>query len=456
MKHVFRMMTAFIVLVLTFTATIMSVEAVTTEDVEPYIEEYYFEDVNDAIFENSVDDVFEELDPYSTYYTAEEYEQFMSNIDQSFVGIGISFELVEEGVFVRNVFEDSPAEEAGIKPGDIITYVDDVALEEKSSEEIASLIGGPEDTSVKITLDRNGLIITLDVTRQEIQVPIVTSQKLAGNIGYIQFQSFPQNLTELIQEHKQQLGDVDSWILDVRFNGGGYLQAAQQLLGMFPGIENSMIANYKNHQEVYKTIEQEETFNKPINLLINPYSASASEIFAAALKDYDKATLYGETTFGKGRMQSLIQLPEEDGILKLTVATFLSPLGNAIDEVGVNPDIETKTPLADAHWNELNEKFDYQVLNHLKDIAPDHQFTITLNREADLESFEEKVKLATLGGEQIDFDVKYLGEKQYQVTPTSPLQPGGEYAMYIQPGWTDQDRQRATSGVIVRISVKSK
>ncbi|WP_194840796.1 S41 family peptidase [Filobacillus milosensis] len=452
MKKIIRNMTSFSFVISFLTMLAIPASAITVEDVKPIIEEAYFEEVDESIYNGTVDDVFNELDPYSTYYTDEEYNQFMNSIEQSFVGIGISFEVVQEGAFIQYVFPGSPAEQAELEPGDIIIEVDGESLNGASSEKMVALIGGDVNTTVNLTIKRGETTFNVNIQREEIQAPIVQSGKLAGNIGYIHFSSFPGELTQMIQQHKQALNGVDGWIVDIRNNGGGLLTSAQKLLGMFEGIDTTMVANFKEYHDTIQTIDQDEKFSKPMNLLINEYSASASEIFAAALKDYEKATLFGNTTFGKGRMQNLFDLPE-GGIVKLTVATFLSPFGNIIDGVGVEPHIKTNQPLEDAHWDQLNEVFEYNVFQHLEDINPDHQFKITLNQKADLETFKDKVKLATLGGELIDFEVDFLENNRYEVSPNSSLKSGGEYAMYIQPGWTNSEGRLANEGAIVRISV---
>ncbi|WP_188206726.1 S41 family peptidase [Alkalibacillus aidingensis] len=431
----------------------ISANTVTTDDVRPFVESFYYEDVDPAIFDEDVETLFESLDPYSDYLTEEQLKQFEEDINQSFVGIGIAFEMVEDGVLIQNVYEGSPADEAELTPGDIITHVDGTSLANKSSDEASLLIAGEENTSVVLTVFRDDDEFDVEVTRESIDIPVVTSTRLGGDIGYLSIESFSDDLIDEVLEQVQSLNDVDSWILDLRFNSGGYLGSAQELLGMFPEVDTMMAANFNDYSRTYGVIKQDITFETPVSLLINQYSASASEIVAAALKDEQLATLYGETTFGKGLMQQIFYLDDGLGGVKLSVAEFLSPLGNKIHNQGVEPDESTDLPLEDAHWDQLNEQLEYDQFEQITEVSPNHQFTIALNDQANLSSLEEQIEFIDLGGSDVDFSLSQKDEQEYELTPDQSLEEDGEYAIYIHPGWENNEGNRSKEGVIVRVNV---
>ncbi|MGM8215127.1 S41 family peptidase [Bacillaceae bacterium W0354] len=427
--------------------------AVTIEEIKPIIEQNYFQEVDDQLFNQPIDEIFNSLDQYSKYLSDEELNQFQNNINQSFVGIGIVFSMEDDGAFIQEVIANSPAENSGLKNNDIIIEVEGTSLKGKTNDGVSELILGPENTSVNLVVLRNGEKLNVVVTRKKVQIPNVTSELLAENIGYLKVQSFSDNLIELIINEKNKYKDANAWIIDLRNNGGGYLDVAQKMLGMFKNVKYTLVAQFKDKSYNLLATKQSDQFTEPVNLLVNRNSASASEIVAAALKDYEKAMLFGETTYGKGRMQTIYDVPSGGAVI-LTVATFLSPLGNEIDGIGVEPHLTTELPLEDAHWNHILALLTYDVFDHLINIPVEHHFKIMLNQSVDLTTFKEKIHLVTLGGELVDFKVKQIGQKRYEIIPLEPLQRGGEYAIIIHPGWESVKGIKATDGVMVRISVE--
>ncbi|MBU3146242.1 S41 family peptidase [Clostridium sp. CF012] len=282
-------------------------------------------------------------DPYSDYFTKKEYTEFVDSINNTVSGIGIGIDLVPEGIRVSKVMENSPAIDAGLVAGDIIVQVDNNSLVGISStEEAIKFIKGVVGTYVKITVRRGSEVLNFNIQRREIKSPTISSEMLAGKVAYISILSFGEDTGDLFSAAVKKMKDLgaNSYIIDLRYNGGGYLGTALDIAGHFIGnvpgiiIEERDLVKYN-----IKAIDHGKIIDKPIIFLINEYSASASEILAAAVKDYDKATFIGTTTYGKGVAQQLFPL-SDGSYLKLTVEKFYSPYGNIIHKTGVSPDFE--------------------------------------------------------------------------------------------------------------------
>lgn len=431
-----------------------NIYANTQNSIEEYINNYYVDDVDSSVFEQSTEEIFESLDPYSTYFSENELDSFFNSIDQSFVGIGVSIENVEQGILIQTVFPNSPAEKSGIEIGDIITDVDGTSIVGFDTSKAISLIKGKENTKVELKLLRKGTRITKEVIRERIILPTVTGEKLAGDIGYLQILSFNDQTISEMNEAISQLTNVEHWILDVRNNPGGYLHAAQRLLGFFYGVEIAIMSEEKNGTIAYSVQNQPYKFKEPVDLLINEYSASASEIVAGALKDYNAATLYGTTTFGKGLMQKIYPLPE-GGAVKLSTARFFTPQYNEIQDVGIKPNIETRTPLSDSHYHALQDLNKvYRTLSPMNQVNPNKVFNINLNMPANINSLREKVDLIELGGNKVNFELTHNNDTTYQLKPISPLISGSDYAIMIHPGWQNTETVQSEIGIIMHISVK--
>lgn len=319
--------------------------------IKQIIREDYIEEVPENVYNaQSIDDFIKQLgDPYTKYFTAKEYTSFKDQIDMKFVGIGVHIEMVPEGVKVVSLIEGAPAEAAGILPEDIIISADEKSLAGLSSEEAVDLIMGEEGTVVKLKVKRVESILDIDVVRKEIKTPTVTGSMLNNHIGYIQLESFgnatPKEFSTVLESLKSQR--ADSYIVDLRNNPGGYMYAALDIAGYFIGNKTAMIVEDKKYnRENLKGIKHDYLIDKPVVFLINKYSASASEILSAAVKDYKKAYFIGTNSYGKGVAQSLYEFPDGSA-LKTTTLRFLSPLGNVINKVGIAPDlkIEEMDPL---------------------------------------------------------------------------------------------------------------
>ena len=281
-------------------------------------------------------------DPYSDYFTKEEYSEFVDSINNTFYGIGVGIDIVPQGVRVTKVFENSPAFEAELKPGDIIVQANNNNLAGLSAEAATKYIKGEAGSYVNIVVHRGAEILNFNVQRREIKVATVTSEMQPGKVAYISISSFGEETSDLFSVELKKMDGLgaNSYIIDLRNNGGGYMYTALDIAGHFIGgvpaiiIEDRTLVKYKE-----KAIAHEKIIDKPVIFLINQYSASASEILAAAVKDYDKATFIGTTTYGKGVAQQMFSL-SDGSFLKLTVEKFYSPHGKLIHKTGVSPDFE--------------------------------------------------------------------------------------------------------------------
>ena len=317
----------------------------TLQEAKAIIKNNYVSTVSDYVL--SAPDLNEMMkrlnDPYSVYFTKEKYSEFVDGINNTFVGIGIGVDLIPQGIRVSRVIEESPALEVGLRAGDIIVQADNNSLVGVSStEEAIKYIKGEAGTYVKILVQRGTEMLSFNVQRREIKIPTVKSEMLEGKVAYISILSFGDNTGDLFSAELKKMNSLgaNSYIIDLRYNGGGYMGTALDIAGHFIGNSKAIIIEDNSEvQYKYRATNHGKVIDKPIIFLINEYSASASEILAAAVKDYDKAIFIGTTTYGKGVAQQMFPL-SDGSFLKLTVEKFYSPYGNVIHETGVSPDFE--------------------------------------------------------------------------------------------------------------------
>lgn len=282
-------------------------------------------------------------DPYTEYLNAEESADFDEQLTGSFTGIGAELSKENEVIVIVAPIAGFPAEKAGLRPQDIITEVDGESALDMSVSEAVKKIRGPEGTKVKLKTIREGEMSELEfeITRAQINIPSVTSEILSGNIGYMKISRFGDDTTELARavanDFKQKA--VKGVILDVRNNPGGLLNASVDLAGIWVNRGETVLEEKRGGKTVktYRATAGAILNGVPTIVLINEGSASASEITAGALKDHDLARLLGETTFGKGSVQQLVEF-KDDTVLKVTIARWYTPGGKNIDEEGIEPD----------------------------------------------------------------------------------------------------------------------
>ena len=281
-------------------------------------------------------------DPHSVYFTKEEMRSFQEDIKGKYVGVGMVIQKkVGEPLTVVSPIEDGPAYKVGIKPKDKVIEIDGESTYNLTSEEASKRLKGKANTIVKVKVFRevNKMTKVFELKRETIELKYVKSKMLDGGIGYLRLTQFGDNV---YPDMKKALEDLQAkgmkgLIFDLRSNPGGELGQSIKIASMF--IEKGKIVStrQKKGEESVYTREGKYFGNFPMVVLINGGSASASEIVSGALKDHKRATLIGEKTFGKGSVQTLLPLPDGDGI-KITIAKYYTPNGISIDGTGIEPD----------------------------------------------------------------------------------------------------------------------
>lgn len=328
--------------------------------------EYIGEIDDEAMVESAIKGYVSGLgDEYTTYYTKEEMEDLMEETEGNYVGIGIYISAYKESneIVIIKPMEGSPAEEAGLLPGDIITKVDGVEYNGDTIDEMTNKIKGPEGTKVKVEIKRNGQTQEIEVERRKILISHIDSKIIEDNIGYISISDFEGGCAQEFEENYKNLEEqgIESLIIDIRNNGGGLVDEAIAILELITNKGSTLlITTDKNEAEEVTKSEKDPIINMPIVLLVNEYSASASEIMAGALKDNNKATLVGTTTYGKGVIQKVYPLTDGSG-LKMTTNEYFTPNHNKINKIGIDPDEEIDLPEEVKHKTDITEEEDTQL-----------------------------------------------------------------------------------------------
>ena len=310
------------------------------------INKEYVEEVNQGdVMDAAINGVLQSLDPYSSYMSPELLKEMQTETKGEFGGLGIEVGMEAGVVKVITPIDGSPAETVGVKAGDYIVRINGTQVQGKTLSEAVDLMRGPVGSEIEITVRRIGerKALTFNIVRDIIEIKSVKSKIINNNIGYIRLTSFNDNssdqLKKIVEDYKKNK-NVEKYILDLRNNPGGLLNQAIKITDFF--LENGEIVSTKGK----KKLDNRKWFAKrgdiisgdTLLILINYGSASASEIVAGALKDHKRAIILGESSYGKGSVQSIIPL-KNDGAIRLTVSKYYLPSGDSISEVGVNPDI---------------------------------------------------------------------------------------------------------------------
>ncbi|MEW6002931.1 MAG: S41 family peptidase [Nitrospirota bacterium] len=313
----------------------------------------YVEDVKPKeLIYGAIKGMISSLDPHSGFMTPEQYKEMQVETRGEFGGIGIQIGVKDGMLTVIAPIEDTPAYRAGIKAGDKIIKINDEFTKDMSLFDAVSKMRGAPQTSVTITILREGWKETRDfkIVREIIKIKSVKSKLLEDGIGYIKINQFQEqtatDLAKAMEDLKQQ--KIDSFILDLRNNPGGLLNSAVNVTSEFlpPGKLVVYIKGRTGEKNEYFTEEDTADYKTPMIVLVNQGSASASEIVAGALKDWNRAAILGTQTFGKGSVQSVIPLGDGSG-LRLTTARYYTPKGISIQNTGITPDIVVKIETKD-------------------------------------------------------------------------------------------------------------
>ena len=283
-------------------------------------------------------------DPYTFYYTADEMTAANEEFGGVYHGVGMLVQLTDDGAIeVARVYEDSPAEAAGVRMGDRIVAVDGVEVSGESAQtlnEAIDRIQGEDGTTVVLSVQRDGEILDLEVMRAEVSISYVEYQIINGDIGYINISQFSGNDVEGFQEAVSalQAAEVSGVIIDIRNNPGGLLTDVVEIADAL--LPEGLIAYVEDgHGNRTEYTSDADYWDVPLVVMVNGMSASASELLSAAIQDYDRGTIVGTTTYGKGIVQTLITFAEDGAGMQLTTASYYSPSGRSIHENGVEPDV---------------------------------------------------------------------------------------------------------------------
>ncbi len=326
---------------------------------------------NPELYDTALKGMFGTLDKFSEYYTEEEYLAFMGNLSGEMCGIGVSIMEFSGGLQVLSVYKDSPAEAAGIKQGDIITTVDGNNIVGMYLEAAKQYIIGEKGTNVVIGYIRDGIYNEVSITRGVITVDSTYTQVLDGGIGYLSISQFDDHLYESVKDALEYFDNegVKDLIIDLRNNPGGSLDVLVKVAGEFVPKGPIVHIDYKGerYDKTFNSTLKEIKYN--LVVLVNEYSASASEAFAGAIQDTKTGTIVGAKTFGKGTMQNVVSVTVGGGI-RLTEAEYLTPNKNHVHELGITPDVEVENRI-ETYRGEHFEKFTYDRIMKLDDKGKD-------------------------------------------------------------------------------------
>lgn len=329
---------------------------------EIYIGEMDEKKLIEGALEGYVDAVGDE---YTDYVTEDELTELMQEVNGSYVGVGLYIaQTVTNQILVVGVIEDSPAHKAGILAGDFVTKVDDVEYTGEQLTTASNKMKGIEGTTVKITVQRNEEEINFNITRATIKFKCIKSEKLENNIGYIKISSFDGGCAQDFKNEYNQLKQegINSLIIDLRNNGGGLVDQSLAIAELIvPKGSKMLITKDKNGNEEISTSKTEPIVNVPIVILVNEYTASASEILTAAIKENVRVKVVGTQTFGKGIIQGIFVLSDQKTAMKITMQEYFTPNHNKIHKTGVTPDEIVELPEQWKGQSIVKKEFDTQL-----------------------------------------------------------------------------------------------
>jgi carboxyl-terminal processing protease len=338
----------------------------------------YVEKPDDSkLVESAINGMLAGLDPHSSYMDPKSFKDMQVQTRGEFGGLGIEVTMQDGLVKVVAPIDDTPAAKAGIMANDIITQLDDESVQGMTLNQAVDKMRGPVNTKIKLTIVRKGVDKPIEVTieREIIRVKSVRSHAEGGDVGYIRITQFNEQTTDglkkSIADLKSQLGadKIKGYVLDLRNNPGGLLDQAISVSNAFLDKGEIVSTRGRNADETQRFNARpggDLTGDKPLIVLINGGSASASEIVAGALQDHKRATLVGTRSFGKGSVQTIIPLGAGNGALRLTTARYYTPSGRSIQATGITPDIEVLQDVPDNLKSRTDSKGEASLPGHLK------------------------------------------------------------------------------------------
>ncbi len=344
-------------------------DAATEEKIDTlaaYIQQNYYEDVDtEDLREGLFAGLFSNLDVYSEYYTEEGYQELLEeNLQGTYSGIGIGLQQDAETMLVTvvRVYEDSPAEEAGVLVGDYVYQVDEYDATTMDLDEIVSHIRGEENTSVHLVVYRDGQELEFDIPRKSLNYETVTSDMLEDQVGYIEVTEFTASTGEQFEAALDDLLEqgMEALIVDLRYNTGGVFDVACEMVDDI--LPEGLIVYTEDRQGNRETVNStdDRSLDIPLAVLVNGFSASASEIFAGAIQDREAGILVGTTTYGKGVVQTVRQLTDGSAV-KLTTSRYFTPSGTCIQDIGITPDVELEYEFLGGEDDTYSYELDNQI-----------------------------------------------------------------------------------------------
>lgn len=321
-------------------------------DIKKKLEETYIGDIDEKkMVDGALKGYVSALgDEYTEYLTEDDVTSILEDVNGSYVGVGlyIAQNTAKNEILVVGVIEDSPANKAGILVGDVVKKVDDVEYTGEQLTQASNKMKGNEGTNVKITVNRNNEEINFDIKRETIKFKCVTSEKLENNIGYIKISSFDGGCAEDFEKAYNELKNqgIQSLVIDLRNNGGGLVDESLKIAEMIvPKGSKMLITKDKDENEKVSISKKDPIItNTPIAILVNGYTASASEILTAAVKENTDAKVIGTQTYGKGIIQGIFLFNDQKTGMKITIQEYYTPNHNKLHKIGIKPDIELELP----------------------------------------------------------------------------------------------------------------
>lgn len=337
------------------------------------VTEYYKEVDQEGLINAAISGMINFLDdPYTTYLNENSKDALLESLKGKYEGIGVEIYKNESNLIeIVTVFDNTPASDAGLLKGDIISNINDIDVSEKSAEEAVDIIKNDKNKEVKITVNRNNELLTFNVVKKSLYIPVIVTNIFENNnqkIGYIKISKFSDTVGEQFSLKLKSLEaeGINSLIIDVRNNTGGYLKGSKDIASVFLKEDTTIYSLQSNLETTHYKDETDEHRNYKVVVLTNKNAASASEVLAGALKHSYGATLIGTTTYGKGTVQQTSNITN-NSMIKYTTAKWLLPNGQNIDGIGIAPDITVELNLAEGEI--LTNENDLQLQTAITELS---------------------------------------------------------------------------------------